>query len=148
MRVRVMLPKKEFWKLPKRGIIFLLKWFYTGIHLSLLVLSEEYTVLFSMNWHTLARLSENRSACNTHSVYEPMCEPLWRGKIQPPHRGPLHDFLPALSQNLREPCPKCVNASRFYSTLTQFSVHWALEEWGIDGTTAANLISNIKQLKM
>ena len=58
-----------------------------------------------MNWHAFARLSENRSACKTHCVCEPMCESLWREKILPPHRGSLHDFLPTLSQNLREPRP-------------------------------------------
>ena len=32
--------------------------------------------IISKNRHTLARLSENRSACNTHCMYEPLCERL------------------------------------------------------------------------
>ena len=41
--------------------------------------SSTYCIL-SVNGHTLAWLSENRSACSTHCVCGPMCESLWREK--------------------------------------------------------------------
>ena len=61
-----------------------LHWEIFPVYLSefelLAILHWQYWII-SMNWHTLARLSENRSSCDTHCVDEPMCESLWREKI-------------------------------------------------------------------